>query len=68
LGVLAGKRGFERGNKAFYFALFHVFVVFFVCKSLSISLLQILEDSKKNRAEKPTVGFLIFGSCDIIAP
>jgi len=30
--------------------------------SLSGSILQILEGSKKNRAEKPTVGFLFLGA------
>jgi len=65
---LAGKQVFGAGRKAFYFALSHVLVVFLACRLLSGSILQILEGSKKNRAEKPTVGFLILGSCDIIAP
>jgi hypothetical protein len=68
LGVLAGNRGVGREKKAFYFALFHVLVVFCFCMLLSGSLLQIPAGSKKNRAQKPPGGFLIFESCAIIAP
>jgi hypothetical protein len=46
-GVLAGKPGVDARKKAFYFALFHVLVVFSVCRSLSDNVLQILEVSKK---------------------
>ena len=61
-------RSYMGEKVAFYFALFHVFVVFSVCKSLSVSIFQKICASKINRAENPTVGFLIFGSCEIIAP
>jgi hypothetical protein len=57
LGRLAGKRGVGAGKKAFYFALFHVLLVFFFRRLLSDSILRILEGSQKNRAKKPTVGF-----------
>jgi hypothetical protein len=66
LGRFGRKTGKWARKKAFYFALFHVWVVFLVCMSLPGSILQILEGSQKNRAKKPTVGFFIFGSCDII--
>jgi hypothetical protein len=49
-GVLAGKRGFWAGKKPFYFAFLHVFVVFFVCKPLSIRNYRRIALSKKNRA------------------
>jgi hypothetical protein len=68
LGVLAGKQGLEANEKAFYFALFHVLAACLFCRSLSGSILQILEGSEKNRAKKPTIGFLFFGTCVIIAP
>jgi len=58
---LAAKRGFGAGKKAFYFALFQVLAGFCFCRLLSASILQISEGSKKNRAEKPTVGFLFSG-------
>jgi hypothetical protein len=45
LGVLAGKQGVDAEKKSFYFALFHVLVVFFVCRSLPGNLLRILEGS-----------------------
>jgi hypothetical protein len=47
LGVLAGKQGFRAGKKAFYFALFHVFVVFFFRKLLSVRIFRNMCGSKK---------------------
>jgi hypothetical protein len=47
---LAGKRRVGSGKKAFYFAIFHVLVVFYACMLLPGSLLQILEGPQKNRA------------------
>ena len=67
LGVLAGKRGVDAKKKTFSFALFHVLVVLFICLSLSNSVLQILKGSKKNRAEKPTVGFWFWAGFGNIA-
>jgi hypothetical protein len=49
-GRFGRKTGGWARKKAFYFALFHVFVVFFFCMLLSDSLLQIPAGSKKNRA------------------
>jgi hypothetical protein len=66
--VLAGKQGLGAHKKAFYFALFHVLMVFYVCKSLAGSVFPKIRRSQINRAGKPTVGFLFLGSCDIIAP
>jgi hypothetical protein len=56
-GVLAGKQGMLWRKKAFYFALFHVLVVFRVCKLLSVRIFRQIFRFKINRAEKPTVGF-----------
>jgi hypothetical protein len=58
LGVLAGKQGTGREKKSFYFALFHVLVVFCGCKFLSVRTFRKIFASKIIRAEKPTVGFL----------
>jgi len=60
--VLAGKQGIWPGKKALYFALFHVLVVFCVYKLLAGNIFRRMRASKKNRAEKPTVGFLFLGS------
>jgi hypothetical protein len=67
-GVFAGKRGVGMEQKAFYFALFRLLVLLCACKSLPVRIFQKMEVSQKNRAEKPTVGFLFFGSCGMIAP
>jgi len=64
---LAGKRGFGVLKKAFYFALLHVLVVFCFCKSFSVNLFRHNSVSQKNRAEKPTIGFLFLGSGGKIA-
>jgi len=50
LAVLAGKRGFRAGKKAFYFAIFHVLVVFFFCMWLSGNVLRFPAGFQKNRA------------------
>jgi hypothetical protein len=56
------------GKKAFYFAPFHDLAVFSVCKLLSGRIFQKICRSKINRAEKPTVGFLVWaGSDNIVA-
>ena len=60
--VLAGKQGFSAGKKTLYFALFHVLVVFCVYKLLAGRIFRRIRGSKKNRAEKPTVGFLFLGA------
>ena len=57
LGVLPGKKRFGAKEKAFYFALCHVLVVFSICKLLSVNLFPKNSASKINRAQKPTVGF-----------
>jgi hypothetical protein len=57
LGVLAGKQRVGVEQKALYFALFHVLAAFCVCKSLFLRIFRKMVASKKNRAEKPTVGF-----------
>jgi hypothetical protein len=59
--VSAGKQGIERGKKTLYFALFHVLVVFCICKLLAGKIFRRICGSKKNRAKKPTVGFLFLG-------
>jgi hypothetical protein len=61
-GLLAGKTGFAAGEKTLFFAIFHVFVVFGVCKWLTVRIFQRKNLSKKNRAQKPTVGFLFSGA------
>jgi hypothetical protein len=63
LGVLAGKQGLWRGEKTFYFAFFHVLVVFCVYKLLADKIFRKMGTSKKNRARKPTVGFLFLRAC-----
>ena len=63
LGLLAGKQGFWGGQKATFFPLFHVLVGFFVCKSLSGKIFHKFQASEKNRAKKPTVGFIFAKSC-----
>jgi hypothetical protein len=68
LGLLERNRGVGGLKKAFYFALFHVLVVFSALKLLSIKILRNMGARPKNRAKKPTVGFLIFSSGNIIAP
>jgi hypothetical protein len=68
LGVLAAKQGVCADKKAFYFALIHVLVVFCVCKLLSVRIFPKIRAAKKNRAEKPTVGFWVLaGSGNIMA-
>jgi hypothetical protein len=65
---LAGKQVFWLKEKTLYFAFFHVFMVFCDCKGLSISGLGKMGAFKKNRAEKPTVGFWFWeGSGNIVA-
>jgi hypothetical protein len=65
---LAGKQGFLTIRKTDFFAFFHFFKRFCGCKPLMVRILQMTEGSKKNRAQKPTVGFLIWaGSGKIIA-
>ena len=59
--VLAGKQGLRVGKKTPYFALFHILVVFCVCKLLSGKIFRRIRASKKNRAKKPTVGFCFCG-------
>jgi hypothetical protein len=59
--VLAGKQGLNAGKKTLYFALFHVLVVFCVYKLLAGKIFRRMWGSKKNRAEKPTVGFCFLG-------
>jgi hypothetical protein len=56
--VLAGKEGISAGKKTLYFALFHVLVVFRVYRLLTGNIFRRIRASKKNRAKKPTVGFL----------
>jgi hypothetical protein len=64
---LAEKHQAPAKEKAFYFPLFHVSMVFFFCKLLSVRIFQKICPSEINRAEKPTVGFLILaGSGNII--
>jgi hypothetical protein len=67
LGVLAGKLEVGANKKAFYFALFHVLVVFCVYKLLSVKIFRKNYASKKNRAKKPTVGFLVLAGSGNIA-
>ena len=67
LGVLAGKQGLGDQQKTLYFAFFHVLMDFFVCKLLSGKIFQQMEVSKKNRAKKPTVGFLFSAGSGNIA-
>jgi len=68
LVVLAGKQGFGVGEKALYFALFHVLMVFCVCKLLSGRFFWKICPFKKNRAKKPTVGFYFSaGSGNMVA-
>jgi hypothetical protein len=64
---LAGKQEAGAAKKAFYFAFFHVLVVFCVCKLLSVRIFRKILASQKNRAKKPTVGFWIFGGSGNIA-
>jgi len=59
---LAGKQGFGAEKKTLYFALFHVLVVFCVYKLLADKILRRMSGSQKNRAKKPTVGFLFLGA------
>jgi hypothetical protein len=47
---LAGKEGFCAGQKAFYFAFLHVFVVFRVCKLLPAKIFRAIFTPEKNRA------------------
>jgi hypothetical protein len=68
LGVLAEKPGVSAGGNHLFFALFHFSNGFLCCRMLSDNVLQILEASQKNRAQKPTVGFLFFGAYVIMAP
>jgi hypothetical protein len=65
--LLAGKRGWASLKKAFYFALFHVLVVFQAWRLLPVRVFRYMGASPKNRAEKPTVGFWMFGRGVIIA-
>jgi hypothetical protein len=68
LGPLAGKRGFSANQKTLYFALFHVLMHFRASKLLSASIFQQLKAFKKNRAQNPTIGFLIWtGSGNLAA-
>jgi hypothetical protein len=68
LGVLAGKQGFGAGQKPSFFAFLHVFVVFFFCKYLKFRIFRKIDLSKKNRAKKPTIGFLFLqASGNIVA-
>jgi hypothetical protein len=66
-GVLAGKQGFCAIRKSDFFAFFHVWAVFCSCKWLSASLFRKIAASPKNRAGKPTVGFLVCGTYAMIA-
>jgi hypothetical protein len=68
LNLLTGKQGVGALKRAFYFALWHVLVFFHAWKLLSARIFGIMSPPQKNRAEKPTIGFLFFGSGDIIAP
>jgi hypothetical protein len=61
-GALAGKQGVWPREKTSFFALFHVFVVFCVYKLLAGKTFRLMLGSKKNRAKKPTVGFLFLGA------
>jgi len=66
--VLAGKRGLWRREKTLYFALFHVLMVFYICKLLSGRIFWKICPFKKNRAKKPTVGFCFSaGSGNMVA-
>jgi hypothetical protein len=67
LGVLPVKQEVRANKKAFYFELCHGLVVFFVCKSLSVRIFQKIQPCKKNRAEKPIVGFLFLAGSGNIA-
>jgi len=58
---LAGKQGVDTQNKTFYFVFFPLLVVRDSRKSLLDRIFRRMNASKKNRAEKPTVGFLILG-------
>jgi hypothetical protein len=60
---VAGKQGFCLIRKTDYFAFFHVFVLFLVCNALPVSIFRKIQALKKNRAEKPTVGFLFLEGC-----
>jgi hypothetical protein len=67
-GVLAEKQGARALKKDDFFGFFHFFEGFLSCKPLLVRNLQIKEAFRKNRAEKPTVGFLIWtGSGKILA-
>jgi hypothetical protein len=67
LGVLAGKQRVGAGKKAFYFALFHFLVVFYLCNSLSVRIFWNIFAFKINRAEKPTRGFWFWAGSGNIA-
>jgi hypothetical protein len=60
-GVLEEKQGVRARKIAFYFAFFHFFMLSCICKFLSDRTLRQAKPSKKNRAQKPTVGFPDFG-------
>jgi hypothetical protein len=67
LGLLAGKQGLCAKENAFYFAFFHVLMVFCVYKLLSVKIFQNIFACKINRAKKPTVGFwFLAGSANVI--
>jgi hypothetical protein len=68
LSLLAEKQGVGSLTKAFYFALFHVLVVFPAWTLLRASVFRNFGACPKNRTEKPTIGFLIFRNGDIIGP
>jgi hypothetical protein len=61
-GALAGKQGVWPREKTSFFALFHVFVVFCICKVLAGKIFRKIGTGQKNRAKKPTVGFLFLGA------
>jgi hypothetical protein len=68
LAVLAEKRGVRAKKMSFYFGLFRFLGSFLCGKPLMASNLQNPEPSRKNRAQKPTVGFLFLaGYCNIVA-
>jgi hypothetical protein len=62
LGLLAGKQGVRLIRKNDFFAFFRVLVVFSFSKLLSVSIFQRIQAPKKNRAGKPTVGFLFWAA------
>jgi hypothetical protein len=62
-GRFGRKTGVGRAEKTLFFAFFHFFVFYCVCKLLAGKIFRRMRGSKKNRAKKPTVGFLFLRAC-----